>query len=186
MRLLLITLLTAFFVGNVNCFGYQIDAQYIAGKIGADCSKPSDQYLEYGEKLARTLNQLSSEQLARVFGEPVSVEVDEEPTLNEELDLSDINFDSGSANLTPAAKEELDKVVEFLAGNDSVILIEGHTRKDRMSLSENRAISAKSYLVSKGVDPTRIETIGMSNSVAASGYADGDDENRRIEIKTLY
>jgi len=79
------------------------------------------------------------------------------------------------AALTPAAKARLDRdVVARLATCASVeaVVIEGHT--DRMGshrynqkLSERRAEGVKAYLVSKGVDPDRIETLGMGKTVPA-------------------
>jgi OOP family OmpA-OmpF porin len=79
------------------------------------------------------------------------------------------------ASLTPAAKARLDRdVVAKLASCASVeaVVIEGHT--DRMGshrynqkLSERRAESVKSYLVSKGTDRDKIETLGMGKTVPA-------------------
>jgi len=79
------------------------------------------------------------------------------------------------ASLTLAAKARLDRdVVAKLASCASVeaVVIEGHT--DRMGshrynqkLSERRAENVKSYLVSKGTDPDRIETLGMGKTVPA-------------------
>ena len=79
------------------------------------------------------------------------------------------------SELTQAAKARLDRdVLAKLAGCASVeaVVIEGHT--DRMGsqqynqkLSERRAESVKAYLVSKGVDRDRIETLGMGKTVPA-------------------
>ena len=79
------------------------------------------------------------------------------------------------SSLTPAAKARLDRdVVARLAGCASVeaVVIEGHT--DRMGshpynqkLSERRAESVKAYLVGKGTDPDKIETLGMGKTVPA-------------------
>jgi len=79
------------------------------------------------------------------------------------------------SELTQAAKGRLDRdVVAKLATCASVeaVVIEGHT--DRMGsqqynqkLSERRAESVKAYLVSKGVDRDRIETLGMGKTVPA-------------------
>ncbi len=79
------------------------------------------------------------------------------------------------ASLTPAAKARLDRdVVAKLATCASVeaVVIEGHT--DRMGshqynqkLSERRAESVKTYLVSKGTDADKIETLGMGKTVPA-------------------
>jgi OOP family OmpA-OmpF porin len=79
------------------------------------------------------------------------------------------------SELTQAAKGRLERdVVAKLATCASVeaVVIEGHT--DRMGrqqynqkLSERRAESVKAYLVSKGVDRDRIETLGMGKTVPA-------------------
>ena len=79
------------------------------------------------------------------------------------------------ASLTPAAKARLDRdVVAKLAtcARVEAVVIEGHT--DRMGshqynqkLSERRAESVKTYLVSKGTDGDRIETLGMGKTVPA-------------------
>ncbi|TMH76815.1 MAG: OmpA family protein [Betaproteobacteria bacterium] len=79
------------------------------------------------------------------------------------------------SSLTPAAKARLDRdVIARLAGCASVeaVVIEGHT--DRMGshpynqkLSERRAESVKAYLVSKGTDADKIETLGMGKTVPA-------------------
>ena len=77
--------------------------------------------------------------------------------------------------LTDAAKTRLDRDViaklETCSRIDAVV-IEGHT--DRMGsqrynqkLSERRAESVKAYLVSKGVDRNKIETLGMGKTVPA-------------------
>jgi OmpA-OmpF porin, OOP family len=79
------------------------------------------------------------------------------------------------SELTQAAKARLDRdVVARLAGCARVeaVVIEGHT--DRMGshrynqkLSERRAESVKAYLAGKGVDPDKIETLGMGKTVPA-------------------
>ncbi len=79
------------------------------------------------------------------------------------------------ASLTPAAKARLDRdVVAKLAtcARVEAVVIEGHT--DRMGshqynqkLSERRAESVKTYLVSKGTDSDRIETLDMGKTVPA-------------------
>ncbi len=79
------------------------------------------------------------------------------------------------ASLTPAAKARLDRdVVAKLAtcARVEAVVIEGHT--DRMGsqqynqkLSDRRAESVKTYLVSKGTDADKIETLGMGKTVPA-------------------
>ncbi len=79
------------------------------------------------------------------------------------------------SDLTQAARARLDRdVVAKLATCASVeaVVVEGHTdrmgsHKYNQKLSERRAESVKAYLVSKGVDRDRIETLGMGKTVPA-------------------
>lgn len=77
--------------------------------------------------------------------------------------------------LTQAAKGRVDRdVVGKLATCASVeaVVVEGHadrigSQQYNQKLSERRADSVKAYLVDKGVDRTKIETIGMGKTVPA-------------------
>ncbi|HEY6241103.1 MAG TPA: OmpA family protein [Burkholderiales bacterium] len=93
--------------------------------------------------------------------------------------------------LTPAAKARLDgDVIGKLATCASVeaVVIEGHadrigSQQYNQKLSERRADSVKSYLVSKGGDRNRIETIGMGKTVPAKFCP--DTKNRKELIACL-
>lgn len=84
------------------------------------------------------------------------------------------------SKLTQAAKARLDRdVVAKLATCASVeaVVIEGHTdrmgsHKYNQKLSERRAENVKSYLVGKGTDRDKIETLGMGKTVPAKFCAD--------------
>ena len=77
--------------------------------------------------------------------------------------------------LTPAAKARLDQdVIGKLATCASVeaVVVEGHadrigSQQYNQKLSERRADSVKAYLVGKGADRNKIETIGMGKTVPA-------------------
>ena len=77
--------------------------------------------------------------------------------------------------LTPAATARLDRdVVAKLATCARVenVVIEGHadrigSQQYNQKLSERRSDSVKNYLVSKGADRTKIETIGMGKTTPA-------------------
>jgi len=79
------------------------------------------------------------------------------------------------SELTQAAKARLDRdVVAKLASCARVeaVVIEGHTdrlgsHKYNQKLSERRAENVKAYLVSKGSDADKVETLGMGKTVPA-------------------
>lgn len=164
----------------------QIDAASIASHCAADSGNPRSGYVEYGEKLARTLGLLTPQQLARVFGRNTTVIVPQ--TLNEQLGLDSINYDFASSDLTPDSLMELDKVVEYLTfNNQAKISIGGHAQYQyggAQVLSEQRANAARDYLISQGVPEDRIEAIGYGGSeqIIPGGRDDGTEANRRIEI----
>jgi outer membrane protein OmpA-like peptidoglycan-associated protein len=72
---------------------------------------------------------------------------------------------------------------------ESDVLIVGHTDATgtdsyNWSLSERRSASARQYLVSQGVDPTRIRVAGRGEAepVASNDTASGQAQNRRVEV----
>ncbi|MDF1824982.1 MAG: OmpA family protein [Verrucomicrobiales bacterium] len=179
-------LISIFFVEEVMA---QINGESIATYIAIDSGNPREDYLNYSYKLATTLKLLTPQQLERVFGSVVGVSLPY--TLNEQLELGEMNFDGGSADLTRGALEELNKVAEFLAFNPKArISIEGHAwyQDDRsQALSEARATAAMNYLSEMGISPDRIETVGYG---AARPLVESDDlsetiANRRVEIRVV-
>jgi outer membrane protein OmpA-like peptidoglycan-associated protein len=51
-------------------------------------------------------------------------------------------------------------------------------------LSENRALSVRSYLIQSGVAANRIEAVGygMTRPIASNATPEGRAQNRRVEI----
>ena len=81
------------------------------------------------------------------------------------ININPIYFDLDKYNITPLAEAELDKVVAVMKGFPSMVIkIESHTdsrqtHKYNVTLSENRAKSTYNYLLSKGIDAKRIESV---------------------------
>jgi len=104
--------------------------------------------------------------------------------------LSDIFFDIGAATLKPGAELTLQRVADFLlAEPDRSVSVEGHA--DSMGsdaanrqLSQRRADAVAARLITLGVDPRRIRTVGFGESlpVAGNDTAAGRQENRRVEL----
>lgn len=83
----------------------------------------------------------------------------------EKIDINPIYFDFDQYYVTPQGAAELDKVVYVMQHfPDIIIKIESHTDsrgKDdyNMRLSDDRAKSTFSYIIAKGIDPKRIESV---------------------------
>lgn len=99
-------------------------------------------------------------------------------------------FDVNKADLKPAGKSELDALAAKLKGTQvEQITVTGHTdsagsKQLNQGLSERRAEAVKAYLVSKGIDGSRIDAKGAGDTqpVASNKTADGRAQNRRVEI----
>ncbi len=106
------------------------------------------------------------------------------------ITIEGTGFDSGSAQLKPAANEKLAEVVDFATENsDSNLVVTGFTdsqgsESKNVALSAARAVAVKSYLVKQGIAADRISTNGMGsvNPVGDNKTSAGRAANRRVEI----
>jgi OOP family OmpA-OmpF porin len=107
--------------------------------------------------------------------------------------IQGINFDNGKSTITKPSFPVLDKAVAVMQQYpDLRIEISGHTddngtHDDNMKLSKDRAEAVKTYLVEKGVNAARIETVGYGpdKPVADNKTPAGKAKNRRIEFRLL-
>ena len=106
------------------------------------------------------------------------------------VNMSDVLFDVDKATLKPEAREKLAKVAGILETHpDLKLQVEGHTDSTgsddyNQKLSENRASSARDFLVSQGIHSTEITAKGFGESVpvASNDTAEGRQKNRRVEL----
>ncbi|MBO7431971.1 MAG: OmpA family protein [Elusimicrobia bacterium] len=85
----------------------------------------------------------------------------------------------------------LDVVANFLKEAPNVsVKVEGHTdsvgaKEYNQKLSERRAKSVADYIISKGVDSSRVTTqgFGFSKPIASNKTKEGRAKNRRTELK---
>ena len=106
---------------------------------------------------------------------------------------ADTLYDFNKSDLKPEGKATLDKIAADLKKIKlEVIIAVGNTDSIgtdayNMALGMRRAQSVKTYLVSKGVDGSRIytESKGKSNPVASNATAEGRAKNRRTDIEVV-
>lgn len=121
------------------------------------------------------------------------VPTDVAPLKVEKVILSaDMLFDNDSAVVKQAGRRSLDKLVAKLEGNQRVVVPIGYTSNTgsddyNLALSNRRANSVKTYLVSRGIDAGRIQPSGHGERfpIASNATAAGRAENRRVEIEVM-
>ena len=102
-------------------------------------------------------------------------------------------FDEGSAIIKADSAQTLDILADELKKNNKQIQIEGHSDNlpvvggkysSNWELSSARAINILNYLISKGVDKTRLSAIGYADNkpVAQNNTEEGRSKNRRVDI----
>ncbi|MEI9804786.1 MAG: peptidoglycan -binding protein [Pseudolabrys sp.] len=115
---------------------------------------------------------------------------------------SELFFDTGKADLLPAATAELDNVASALVELEKkipadiawVLRVDGHTDvrpvtggvfRSNWGLSASRAIAVVQYLVAKGVSPQRLVAAGFGEyqPIDPEKTEDAYKRNRRIEFK---
>jgi outer membrane protein OmpA-like peptidoglycan-associated protein len=106
------------------------------------------------------------------------------------VSMPDVLFDTGKAQLKPAARERLARVGGILlAYPDIRIEIDGYTDSTgslefNQKLSVERAGAVDSYLAQQGVAGTSMTTrgFGPSDPIASNDKATGRQQNRRVEL----
>lgn len=107
--------------------------------------------------------------------------------------LDNCNFETGKANLLPESYAVLDELVAYLQRKDDErIELGGHTdnvgkAQANQVLSEARANTVRAYLLTKGIDPSRVTAkgYGMTKPIASNKTAAGRAQNRRTEVTIL-
>lgn len=115
---------------------------------------------------------------------------------------SEVLFEPGSADLSPAAKKELDPVItalkqiaaEIPPDINWVLLVNGHTDHrpintpqfpSNWELSTARALSVVRYAISQGIPANRLAAAGFADTqpIDPGDTPDAYRRNRRIELK---
>ena len=123
---------------------------------------------------------------------PVRVVVTEEDRKVVAEAIRNLEFDFAKSTIRPSSYPSLNRVADLLKAKDFSLKLAGHTdyigsNAANLKLSKDRAESVKSYLVSQGANPSRIEAVGYGESqpISTNKTAKGRQDNRRVEF-TLY
>ena len=104
--------------------------------------------------------------------------------------LEGVNFATNSAQLTGEAVTKLEQAVELLRANPTMtVRVEGHTDSRgaasyNQQLSQRRAESVVSHLVSRGISRNRMDPVGRGEDspIASNETSQGRARNRRVEF----
>lgn len=119
--------------------------------------------------------------------------------VNQAVVVNNVYYDYDKATLRAESYVELDKLIEFFDANPNIVVeLSAHTDSRGSDaynerLSDARAKSVVDYLVSKGIDRSKLiaKGYGESQPVAPNENADGSDnpegrqQNRRTEFKVV-
>lgn len=165
-----------------------------------DAEGQAEVLVPVGQKYELTYLSLGRKDIA------ASVSVSNEPNQNVKLTLrfkrqpppppfvlKGVTFDTGKATIRAESFPRLDIIVEFMRLKKSArIEIAGHTDnvgnpRTNKVLSEKRAQACRAYVISKGIDGSRITAVGHGDQrpVAGNDTEEGRQDNRRIEATEL-
>lgn len=160
-----------------------------------------EQLQQNQQQLNATQAELEKERAARAAAEAKVAEalksLAQVATVNEEqrgtvITLSgSVLFPSGNDQLSPLARQSLDRVASVLTDQpaEKAITVEGYTDSRgadnfNQELSQRRAEAVRGYLVTRGVPTERIQAAGRGEAspIATNDTAEGRATNRRVEI----
>jgi outer membrane protein OmpA-like peptidoglycan-associated protein len=150
-----------------------------ADRARADAERERSQRLEAERRMQQALTDLSRIGTVR-----------EEPRGTVITITGSVLFVTDQTAILPSARARLNEVAETLKMDPNrEVTVEGHTDsigsvQHNMDLSQRRADSVRTYLVSRGVDASHIKAVGVgpSRPIAGNGSPEGRANNRRVEI----
>lgn len=109
--------------------------------------------------------------------------------LNENIDML-LQFEKSESVLIEDSYQKLDEVIVFLKRNPNVVIeLHGHTdnignQHLNLKLSGERILATKNYMISKGIDASRItmQAHGQSQPLNDNSTEEKREQNRRVEM----
>lgn len=208
----MVTLLLCFFVllfsfANLDVQKFKAIAQSMNGSLGVLDSGaainmepmmgsfPNDSPTEEKEEFKDLYQEMNEYVKENNLTASITLRLDERGLLVRFMD--DVLFDSGKADLTPGAKEIINKVAEIIRVNDKNVRVEGHTDNvpintsrfpSNWELSTTRAVNVVKYLIEEnGIEAKRLSASGYSDQhpVDDNGTKEGRQKNRRVDLVIL-
>jgi len=151
-------------------------------------NKEKERALAVKDSLLAVQKAEAEKKLTALQSKTISVYKDARGTI---LSMSDILFETGKADLKQELKENLAAIGAILSSllTESKITVEGHTdnvggEAFNQKLSEQRALAVMQYLIERGIDKNRLESVGygFSKPVADNATDEGKAKNRRVEL----
>ncbi|UOQ68268.1 OmpA family protein [Hymenobacter volaticus] len=152
------------------------------------------QYAMYAAADKYLMKSLSFDYSDKKNFDPLTLDIYLEPVrAGRSIVLNNLFFDTKQYELKPKSRTELNRLVGFMKQYPDVqVEVSGHTDDvgsddDNLALSQNRAKSVYSYLVSQGVKAERLrfKGYGENKPLVANDSESHRQQNRRIELRIL-
>lgn len=119
--------------------------------------------------------------------------IPDEAPIKKHFILEGLTFKSGKAEVEPSSVSILDKLYQDMAEDSHAkIEIRGYTDnlgsiEVNLKLSQQRAEAVMQYLIERGIEPSRMKTVGLGpqNPIADNSTEAGRRKNRRVAIIRL-
>ncbi|HEX8427461.1 OmpA family protein [Hymenobacter sp.] len=152
------------------------------------------QYAMYAAADKYLMKSLSFDYTDKKNFDPLTLDIYLEPVRSgRSIVLNNLFFDTKQYELKPKSRTELNRLVGFMKQYPEVqVEVSGHTDDvgsddDNLGLSQNRAKSVYTYLISQGVKAERLrfKGYGESKPLVANDSDSHRQQNRRIELRIL-
>jgi len=108
--------------------------------------------------------------------------------------FDNLEFETGKSIIRTSSLSSLDELAGVLMKRKEFkLLIAGHTDNvgkpaTNLTLSKNRTLAVKDYLMKKGIEPNRIKTewYGQTKPIAPNTTPEGRQQNRRVEMSIIF
>lgn len=114
-------------------------------------------------------------------------------TVGKVMNLDNLIFEQGKAKIEPASFAELDQVAGMLTTYPKMVIqLEGHTDvkgdpKKNLELSQQRVDAVKTYLITKGINKSKVKTkaFGGTQPLSREDTEEAHRMNRRVQVRIL-